>query len=170
MVSQDQAVKKAWSVVEADYQRRSKLIVDLVNTVKGAANFEQETLTKVIEERAKATQPSINPGELTPENIAKFQQAQGELSGAFSRFSVIIEKYPELKATDNFKNLQAQLESTENRIKTSRKDFSDAVEIYNTTIKVFPNNIFANIFGFHERQYFTADPGAEKGPTVDFKN
>ena len=168
MVKLDQDVKGKWGNVQSEYQRRSDLIPNLVNTVKGAANFEQETLTKVIEARAKATQTTIDPANLTPENIQKFQQAQGELSGALSRLLVTVEKYPELKANANFTALQAQLEGTENRIKVARNDFNTSVQGYNTAVKTFPNNIFANRFGFKEKGYFAADPGSDKTPTVDF--
>lgn len=169
LVTQDQNVKGKWGNVQSEYQRRADLVPNLVNTVKGAANFEQETLTKVVEARAKATQTTINPGDLTPENIAKFQQAQGELSGALSRLLVTVERYPELKANANFTALQTQLEGTENRIKVARNDFNTAVQDYNTSVKVFPNNIFAGMFGFQEKGYFAADAGADKAPTVDFK-
>lgn len=168
MVKLDQDVKGKWGNVQSEYQRRSDLIPNLVNTVKGAANFEQETLTKVIEARAKATQTTIDPANLTPESLQKFQAAQGELSGALSRLLVSVERYPELKANENFKNLQAQLEGTENRIKVARNDFNGSVQGYNTAVKTFPNNIFANMFGFKEKGYFAADPGADKSPTVDF--
>ena len=168
MVKLDQDVKGKWGNVQSEYQRRSDLIPNLVNTVKGAANFEQETLTKVIEARAKATQTTIDPANLTPENIQKFQQAQGELSGALSRLLVTVEKYPELKANANFTALQAQLEGTENRIKVARNDFNTSVQGYNTAVKTFPNNIFANMFGFKEKGYFAADPGSDKTRTVDF--
>jgi len=168
MVGQDQNVKGKWGNVQSEYQRRSDLIPNLVNTVKGAANFEQETLTKVIEARAKATQTTIDPANLTPENIAKFQQAQGELSSSLSRLLVTIERYPELKANANYQALQAQLEGTENRIKVARNDFNSSVQTFNTTVKSFPNNIFAGIFNFKEKGYFAADAGSEKAPTVDF--
>jgi len=168
MVGLDQDVKGKWGNVQSEYQRRSDLIPNLVNTVKGAANFEQETLTKVIEARAKATQTTIDPANLTPENLAKFQQAQGELSGALSRLLVSVERYPELKANANFTALQSQLEGTENRIKVARNDFNTSVQGYNTAVKSFPNNIFANIFGFAEKGYFAADPGSDKAPTVEF--
>jgi len=168
MVGQDQNVKGKWGNVQSEYQRRSDLIPNLVNTVKGAANFEQETLTKVIEARAKATQTTIDPANLTPENIAKFQQAQGELSSSLSRLLVTIERYPELKANANYQALQAQLEGTENRIKVARNDFNSSVQTFNTTVKSFPNNIFAGIFNFKEKGYFAADAGSDKAPTVDF--
>lgn len=168
MVSQDQNVKGKWGNVQSEYQRRSDLIPNLVNTVKGAADFEKSTLEAVVNARAKATATTIDPTNLTPENIAKFQQAQGELSGALSRLLVTIEKYPDLKANQNFRDLQAQLEGTENRIKVARNDFNGSVQTFNTTVKSFPNNIFAGMFGFKEKGYFAADAGADKAPTVDF--
>lgn len=168
MVSLDENVKAKWANVQSDYQRRADLIPNLVNTVKGAANFEQETLTRVVEARAKATQTTISPDNLTPENIEKFQQAQGELSSALSRLLVTVERYPELKANQNFLNLQTQLEGTENRIKVSRNDFNTSVQTYNQTVRKFPNNIFAGMFGFHVRQPFQADPGAQNAPKVEF--
>jgi LemA protein len=168
MVSQDQNVKGKWGNVQSEYQRRSDLIPNLVNTVKGAADFEKSTLEAVVNARAKATATTIDPANLSPENIAKFQQAQGELSGALSRLLVTIERYPDLKANQNFRDLQAQLEGTENRIKVSRNDFNTAVQTFNTTVKSFPNNIFAGMFGFKEKGYFAAEAGADKAPTVDF--
>jgi LemA protein len=168
MVKQDQNVKGRWGNVQSEYQRRSDLIPNLVNTVKGAADFEKSTLEAVVNARAKATAMTVDPANLTPENIAKFQQAQGELSGALSRLLVTIERYPDLKANQNFRDLQAQLEGTENRIKVARNDFNTSVQEYNTTVKSFPNNIFANVFGFAEKGYFAADAGAEKAPSVDF--
>ncbi|MEY2586204.1 MAG: hypothetical protein RLY11_53 [Bacteroidota bacterium] len=169
LVQKDQNVKSKWANVESDYQRRSDLVPNLVNTVKGAANFEQETLTQVIEARSKATQTTVNAGDLSPEKIAAFQKAQGQLSGAIGRLLVSVERYPELKATEAFRDLQAQLEGTENRIKVSRNDFNAAVQDYNTSVKKFPMVLFSGIFGFTEKGYFTADAGAEKAPTVDFK-
>jgi LemA protein len=168
MVGQDENVKTKWSNVQSDYQRRSDLIPNLVNTVKGAANFEQETLTRVIEARAKATSVNVNMEDLTPEKIAQFQQAQSQLSGALSRLLVTVEQYPELRANQNFLDLQKQLEGTENRIKVSRNDFNSAVQGYNNTVRKFPNNVFAGMFGFRPRQPFTADPGAERAPQVTF--
>lgn len=168
MINLDEDVKAKWANVQSDYQRRADLIPNLVNTVKGAANFEQETLTKVVEARAKATSVNVNAGELTPEKMAQFQQAQGELSGALSRLLVTVEKYPELKANQNFQDLQKQLEGTENRIKVSRNDFNSAVQGYNSTIRRFPNNLFAGMFGFRVRDGFKADPGAENAPKVEF--
>jgi LemA protein len=168
MVSQDENVKTRWANVQSDYQRRSDLIPNLVNTVKGAANFEQETLTRVIEARAKATSVNVNTEDLTPEKIAQFQQAQSQLSGALSRLLVTVEQYPELRANQNFLDLQKQLEGTENRIKVSRNDFNTAVQGYNNTVRKFPNNVFAGMFGFRPRQPFAADPGAERAPQVTF--
>lgn len=168
MVNLDEDVKAKWANVQSDYQRRADLIPNLVNTVKGAANFEQETLTKVVEARAKATSVNINAGDLTPEKVAQFQQAQGELSGALSRLLVTVEKYPELKANQNFQDLQKQLEGTENRIKVSRNDFNTSVQGYNSTIRKFPNNLFAGMFGFRVREGFKADPGSERAPEVKF--
>ena len=168
MVGQDENVKAKWANVQSDYQRRADLIPNLVNTVKGAANFEQETLTRVIEARAKATSVNVNAENLTPEKIAQFQQAQAELSGALSRLLVTVEQYPELKANQNFLDLQKQLEGTENRIKVSRNDFNASVQEYNNSIRKVPNNIFAGMFGFKVRQPFTADPGAERAPEVKF--
>lgn len=168
MVGLDQDVKGKWGNVQSEYQRRADLIPNLVNTVKGAADFEQETLTKVIEARAKATSVNIDAGDLTPEKLAQFQQAQGELSGALSRLLVSVERYPELKANQNFLNLQAQLEGTENRIKVSRNDFNTSVQQYNTVVKSFPNALFAGMFGFKEKGYFTAEPGSDTAPEVKF--
>lgn len=168
MVSLDENVKTKWANVQSDYQRRADLIPNLVNTVKGAANFEQETLTRVVEARAKATQTTINPGDLTPENMQRFQQAQGELSGALSRLLVTVERYPELKANQNFLNLQTQLEGTENRIKVSRNDFNGSVQEYNQVVRRFPNMLFAGIMGFPVRQPFQADQGAQTAPSVNF--
>ena len=168
LVQKDQNVKGKWANVESDYQRRSDLIPNLVNTVKGAANFEQETITQVIEARSKATQTTISADDLSPEKIAAFQKAQGQLSGAIGRLLVSVERYPELKATEAFRDLQAQIEGTENRIKVSRNDFNAAVQDYNTSTKKFPLVLFAGMFGFREKGFFTADAGAEKAPTVDF--
>jgi LemA protein len=168
MVSKDEQVQNAWAQVQNQYQRRADLIPNLVNTVKGAANFEKETLTAVIEARAKATSMQIDPDKLTPENIAKFQQAQGQLSGALSRLLVSVEQYPELKANANFQELQAQLEGTENRISVERMNFNSAVKDYNAYIRSFPNNIFAGWFGFEKKGYFEAEAGSQKAPNVQF--
>ena len=166
MVSSRESVNTAWSKVESQYQRRSDLIPNLVNTVKGAVNFEQETLTKVVEARAKATQIKVDAN--NPDDIAKFQQAQSEVSSSLSRLLAVAENYPQLKATENFKDLQSQLEGTENRIAVARNDFNDAARSYNTKIKSFPANLLAGMFGFKERPYFEADADAKKAPSVDF--
>jgi LemA protein len=168
MVNLDEGVKNQWANVQNAYQRRSDLIPNLVNTVKGAANFEKETLTQVIEARSKATSMQISPENLTPENIQKFQAAQNQLSGALSRLMVTVEKYPDLKANQNFLELQAQLEGTENRISVERMKFNEAVKGYNGYIRSFPNNIFAGMFGFQPKGYFEADPAAQKAPSVQF--
>ncbi len=168
MVKLDENVKAKWANVQSDYQRRSDLIPNLVNTVKGAANFEQETLTKVVEARAKATSVQIDPSNLTPEKIAEFQQAQAGVTSSLSRLLAVVENYPDLKATANFQDLQKQLEGTENRIKVSRNDFNSAVQEYNTTVRRFPNVIFAGLFGFKAKEGFKADPGADKAPEVKF--
>lgn len=168
MVAKDENVEAAWANVQNAYQRRADLIPNLVNTVKGAANFEQETLTRVIEARAKATSVNISPDNLTPENIQKFQQAQGELSSALSRLLVSVERYPELKANQNFLELQAQLEGTENRISVERRKFNEAVQDYNSYIRSFPRNLIAGMFDFEKKGYFEADAGAQQAPTVQF--
>ncbi|HEY4651888.1 MAG TPA: LemA family protein [Pontibacter sp.] len=168
MVAKDENVEAAWANVQNAYQRRADLVPNLVNTVKGAANFEKETLTQVIEARAKATSVNISPDNLTPENIQKFQQAQGELSGALSRLLVSVERYPELKANQNFLELQAQLEGTENRISVERRKFNETVQDYNSYIRSFPRNIIAGWFDFEKKGYFEADAGAQKAPTVQF--
>lgn len=168
LVKQDENVKKAWNNVETEYQNRSDLVGNLVNTVKGAANFEQNTLTALVEARAKATSVNINADNLTPENIAKFQAAQGEMTSALSRLLAVVENYPDLKATQNFMQLQGQLEGIENNIKNSRKVFNDAVNVYNTKVRSFPMNIFAGMFGFSAKEGFKADAGAEKKVDVNF--
>ncbi len=168
LVTQDETVKKAWNNVQTEYQRRYDLVDNLVNTVKGAANFEQETLTRVVEARAKASQVTIDPANLTPEKLAQFQQAQGELSGALNRLLVTVERYPELKATQNFLQLQGQVEGIENSIRNSRNNFNTAVNAYNVKVRSFPMNFLAGMFGFKAKEGFAADPGAEKAPKVDF--
>ncbi|MDI3318257.1 LemA family protein [Pinibacter soli] len=167
-VTMDENVKGKWGNVQNQYQRRSDLIPNLVNTVKGAANFEQETLTKVIEARAKATSVQINANDLSPEKVAQFQQAQGELSGALSRLLVTVEQYPDLKANKNYQDLQAELAGTENRIAVARRDFNEAVQGYNSSIRTFPNNFYAGWFGFKSKGYFEATPGSDKAPEVKF--
>ena len=166
MVSSRESVNTAWSKVESQYQRRSDLIPNLVNTVKGAANFEQETLTKVIEARSKVTQIKVDAN--SPEDIARFQQAQGQVSSSLSRLLAVAENYPQRKATENFKDVQSQLEGTENRITVARNDFNDAARSYNTKIKSFPANLLAGMFGFKERPYFEVDADAKKAPSVNF--
>lgn len=168
IVKSEESVKKAWGNVESQYQRRADLIDNLVSTVKGSANFEQETLTKVIEARSKASSVQVNADNLTPENVAKFQQAQGELGGALSRLLVTVEQYPQLRTTEQFQTLMAQLEGTENRIAVSRNDFNTAVNDFNSSIRTFPNNIIAGLGGFKEKGYFKAAEGAEKAPKVKF--
>ena len=168
IVSKDQEVKRTWGDVESDYQRRSDLIPNLVNTVKGYANFEQKTLTDVIQARASATQIKVDPSNLTPEKLQEFQQAQSGISSALGRLMVISENYPDLKANQNFLDLQAQLEGTENRISVSRKRFNDAVGVYNTAIIGFPGNLVAMIGGFKEKAFFQAAEGADKAPEVKF--
>ena len=170
LVKQDESVKKAWNNVQTEYQNRADLVGNLVNTVKGAANFEQKTLTDVIEARAKATSVSVNvkADNLTPEKIAQFQAAQGQLSGSLSRLLATVEAYPTLKATENFTKLQGQLEGIENGIKNSRKVFNDEINVYNTKVRSFPMNIFGGIFGFSAKEGFKADAGAEKAPEVKF--
>ena len=168
LVKQDESVKRAWNNVQADYQNRSDLVGNLVNTVKGAANFEQKTLTDVIAARAKATSVNIDANNLTPEKVAQFQAAQGQLSGSLSRLLATVEAYPTLKATENFTKLQGQLESIENGIKNSRKTFNDEINVYNTKVRSFPMNILGGLFGFRQKPGFTADAGAEKAPEVKF--
>ena len=168
LVKQDESVKKAWNNVQTEYQNRSDLVGNLVNTVKGAANFEQKTLTDVIAARARATSVNINADNLTPEKIAEFQAAQGQLSGSLSRLLATVEAYPTLKATENFTKLQGQLEGIENGIKNSRKIFNDEINTYNTKVRSFPMNILGGLFGFKAKEGFKADAGAEKAPEVKF--
>lgn len=168
MVELEEGVSGQWAQVENVYQRRADLIPNLVNTVKGYADFEQETLTQVIEARAKATSTTIDAGSLSPENLQQFEQAQQGLSSALSRLMVVAERYPDLKANQNFMELQAQLEGTENRITVERKKFNDVVREYNTVIRRFPGNITAALFGFEKKGYFEAASGAERAPEVRF--
>lgn len=168
MVKSDENVQKAWGNVETQYQRRADLIDNLVSTVKGSANFEQETLTKVIEARSKASSVQVNANDLSPENIAKFQQAQSELGGALSRLLVTVEQYPQLRTTEQFQTLMAQIEGTENRISVARNDFNAAVNTFNSSIRTFPNNLVAGIGGFKEKGYFKAAEGSDKAPKVQF--
>jgi len=167
-VEHEANAKTAWSNVESSYQRRNDLIGNLVKTVKGAADFEKTTLTQVIEARAKASATTIDPTNITPENLAAFQQAQSGLSGALSRLLVTVERYPELKANQNFLDLQNQLEGTENRINVARDRYNEAVNTYDIFTTKFPNKILADWFGFGEMTRYTADPGSEKAPEVDF--
>ncbi|RYY65693.1 MAG: LemA family protein [Chitinophagaceae bacterium] len=168
LVKQEESVNKGWNNVQAEYQNRNDLVGNLVNTVKGAANFEQKTLTDVIEARAKATSVNVNAENLTPEKMAEFQAAQGQLTGALSRLMATVEAYPTLRATENFTKLQGQLEGIENNIKNSRKVYNDEVNLYNTKVRSFPMNILGGLFGFKAKEGFKADAGAEKAPEVKF--
>lgn len=168
MTEKEEAVNKAWSNVENQYQRRSDLIPNLVNTVKGYAQHEQSTLTAVLEARSKATQITVNAEDLTPEKLKEYQAAQGQVTSALGKLLAISEAYPDLKANENFKELQAQLEGTENRISVERRNFNEVVGDYNTYIRKFPQNIMASIFGFEKRAYFEAEAGSEKAPKVEF--
>ncbi len=167
-VSKDENLKKAWSQVENQYQRRADLIPNLVNTVKGYANFEQQTLQAVVEARANATKVTITADNLTPENIQRYEQAQGALSSSLGRLLAVAENYPDLKANQNFLSLQTQLEGTENRIAVERKNFNESVNDYNSYIRRFPTNIFAGLFGFSPKGYFQSTVGSEKAPEVKF--
>ena len=168
MVAAEEKAVQAWSQVENVYQRRSDLIPNLVATVKGAADFERGTLEAVIEARAKATSVTVEPSNLTEESMAAFQSAQDNLSQSLGRLMVVIERYPELKANQNFLELQAQLEGTENRITVERRSFNETVQSYNTLIRKFPNSIIAGIAGFEKKAYFKAAEGADKAPVVEF--
>jgi LemA protein len=160
--------KTTWSNVESAYQRRNDLIGNLVKTVQGAADFEKETLTQVIEARSKATSTTIDANNLTPENMAQFQQAQTGLSGALSKLLLVVERYPDLKANANFLELQSQIEGTENRINVARDRFNEGVNNYNKHIKVFPNSFLAGIFNFDEMSRYKSNPGSENAPDVNF--
>lgn len=168
MVKKQEAVQAQWAQVENVYQRRADLIPNLVATVKGYAEHEQSTLTAVIEARAKATGVTIDPSNITPEQLAQFQEAQDQLSGALSRLLVSIERYPDLKANENFLALQSQLEGTENRITVERQKFNERAQEYNQYIRMFPRNIIANMFDFEKVGYFKAQAGAETAPKVEF--
>jgi LemA protein len=168
MVTLNEGVTSQWGNVETQYQRRLDLIPNFVNTVKGAANFEQTTLTQVIEARAKATSVTIDPKNLNEASMAQFQQAQGQVSSTLSRLMVVVEQYPELKATQNFRDLQTELEGTENRISDARRKYNDAALVYNTYIKRFPQNFISGMFKFSEKPYFKSVEGAEKAPEVKF--
>ena len=168
MVAKDETVTAQWANVESQYQRRADLIPNLVSTVKGYAAHEKETLEGVIKARAEATKTTINAGDLTPEKMAAFQKAQSGLSGALSKLMVVVERYPDLKANQNFLELQAQLEGTENRISVARDRFNEAVRDYNTYIRQFPRVIFAGWFGFEKKSPYAADAGSENAPKVEF--
>ena len=168
LVKLDETVKNAWANVESDYQRRSDLIPNLVNTVKGEANFEQTTLQNVISARASATQVKLDANDLSPEKIQQYQAAQGQLTQALGKLLMVTENYPNLRANDAFRGLQTQLEGTENRIKVARNDFNAAVAAYNIKARTFPTNIFAGMFGFKTKEGFKAEAGSEKAPEVKF--
>ena len=168
LVKAETEIDSVWANVESSYQRRADLIPNLVNTVKGQANFEQQTLTNVIEARAKATQTKIDPSNLTEEQLNEFQQNQNQVGSALSRLLVTVEQYPQLKANEGFMNLQAQLEGTENRINVARNKFNEAARIYNEKVRQFPTKLAAMIFGFKAKPYFKSATGAEKAPTVNF--
>lgn len=168
MVNLDEGVNNAWANVEIQYQRRADLIPNLVNTVKGYATHEQSTLEAVMNARSRATSVTIDPSNLTPQKLQEFQAAQGEISSALGRLLVISENYPDLKANEQFQELQAQLEGTENRITVARKNYNDEARMYNTVIRTFPKNIFAGMLGFTQRAYFQAVSGAETAPIVQF--
>lgn len=168
LVEKEQTVEQSWAEVETQYQRRADLIPNLVNTVKGYAEHESKTLEQVVAARAKATSITLSADDLTEENLAKYQQAQGELSGALKSLLAVTESYPNLKANENFRDLQVQLEGTENRISTARTRYTQAVKDYNTSIKKFPTLIYAGWFGFEEKPQFKAEARAEKAPEVNF--
>lgn len=168
LVNQREEVRKTFANVQTQYQRRADLVPNLVNTVKGAAEFEQETLTQVTEARAKATSITIDPSKATPQQLAQYQQAQGELSQALGRLLAVSENYPQLQAVAAFRDLQVQLEGTENRIAVARKDYNDISAGYNARIQTFPTNITAGLFGFSQFPYFEAEQGSQDAPTVDF--
>ncbi len=169
LVQQDENVKAKWGEVQNQYQRRADLVPNLVNTVKGAAGHERNTLEAVVNARAKATSVQVDPENLTPEKLQQFQQAQGELSQALGRLMVVVERYPDLKANQNFLSLQDQLEGTENRITVARKNFNESVQQYNTMVRRFPTNIWAGMFGFERKGTFEADEAAQRAPTVQFE-
>lgn len=168
LVNMDEGVTNKWSNVETQYQRRADLIPNLVNTVKGYAKHETSTFEAVVNARSQATQVKIDPSNCTPEQLAAYQKAQGDVTSALGKLLAITENYPDLKANQNFLELQSQLEGTENRITVARKNFNDAANVYNASIRRFPKNILAGIFGFNKHPYFEAEAGAEKSPKVEF--
>lgn len=168
LVGMDENVSNQWANVETQYQRRSDLIPNLVNTVKGYAKHESQTLEAVMAARSQATQVKIDPSNCTPQQLAAYQKAQGDVTTALGKLLAITENYPDLKANQNFLELQSQLEGTENRINLARKDFNDSAKEYNTSLRRFPRNIIASMFGFEKRNYFEAEAGAEKAPKVEF--
>lgn len=168
LVSADQSVKNSWSNVETNYQRRTDLYGSVIKTIEGSANFEKSTLKEVIEARARATSVNISADSLTPENLARFQAAQGQLQNSFARLMAVAEAYPDIKTTKSFQDFQTQIEGTENRINVARQDFNSTVNGYNLKVKTFPNNLFAGIFHFTEKPYYKADPGSDKAPDVQF--
>jgi len=168
LVSMEEKVGNSWADVETQYQRRADLIPNLVNTVKGYAKHEQTTLESVVKARSEATQVKVDPENLTAEKMAEYQKAQDGVSSALGRLLMVAENYPDLKANENFLNLQAQLEGTENRISVARRDFNKVAKEYNTSIRRFPRNILAGLFGFEKKSYFEASEGAEKAPEVKF--
>lgn len=168
LVGMDEKVSNQWANVETQYQRRSDLIPNLVNTVKGYAKHESQTLEAVMAARSQATQVKIDPSNCTPQQLAAYQKAQGDVTTALGKLLAITENYPDLKANQNFLELQSQLEGTENRINVARKDFNDSAKEYNTSLRRFPRNIIASMFGFEKRNYFEAEAGAEKAPKVEF--
>lgn len=168
MVTMDEGVQNKWADVQTQYQRRADLIPNLVSTVKGYATHEKSTLEEVVKARSQASQVKVDADDLTPEKLAQFQKSQGDLSSALGRLMVVVEKYPELKANENFQELQSQLEGTENRITVARRDFNEAAKEYNVSIRRFPKSMLAGIFGFEKKAYFEADKAAEKAPEVKF--
>jgi len=168
LVNKNEDTQSKWAQVESQYQRRLDLFTNVVNTVKGSAEFDKSTLEAVVEARSKATSVTVDPTKLTPESIEKFQQAQNNLNSSFSRLLLVMEQYPQLKTTDAFRDFQAQIEGTENRINKARDDFNLSVQDYNSYIKRFPNNIFAGMLNYTEKGYFKAQQGAEKAPEVKF--
>lgn len=166
LVTSDQQVKQLWSNVETNYQRRTDLYNSVIKTIEGSANFEKSTLKEVIEARSKATSIQVDIND--PETLAKYQAAQAQLQGAFSRLMAVAEAYPDLKTTKSFQDFQTQIEGTENRINIARKDYNAGVNAYNLKVKTFPGNLFAGMFGFHEKAYYQADPGSEKAPDIQF--